>query len=259
MSSGSGGGGDAAIGDKSNFTAMMEDAAELCDRRNSPVFTDFLSEEEQVLAQKVMKQFNANYMFYGGYEGAESCMLGVFPPYDEPDGELFPLDAVTARFLYDREITHRDVLGTLMAQGIERDCIGDILIDDDHCVFFCRNTVTSFLLGQIRTIGGVGVALSEGYEAPLPEAHRFLDIAGTIASPRLDCVTALLLRAGRSEAESAIEEGRVSVCGEQCKKTSRTISEGDRITVRGKGKFIIDEIGPETRKGRLMLSARKYV
>ena len=53
---------------------MMEDAAELCERRNSPVFTDFLTEAEQAAAAAVMRRVGANYLLYGGYEDAERRM-----------------------------------------------------------------------------------------------------------------------------------------------------------------------------------------
>ncbi len=238
---------------------MMEDAAELCERRNAPVFTDFLDEEKQGIAISVMNQYNANYMLFGGYDDAERCMLGVFPPYDEPDTEIFPMDAVTVEFRHADELNHRSVLGTLMAQGIERSCIGDILIESGRCVFFCRNTVTRALLNDISTMGGVGVNLTEGCQEPLPTAHKFKEITDTVASARLDCLVAALANVGRSEAERKITAGEVLVNSVQCKKVSHTVHEGEKITVRGEGKFIIDEIGPLTRKGRLMLSARKYI
>lgn len=241
------------------FTAMMEDAAELCERRNAPVFTDFLNEEEQGIAISVMKQANANYVLFGGYEDAERCMLGVFPPYDEPDTELFPMDAVTVEYRNADRLDHRSVLGTLMAQGIERSCIGDILIENGRCVFFCRNTITGALLNDIRTMGGTGVKLTEGYEYPLPEAHKFKELTDTVASARLDCIVAAVANIGRSEAERKITAGDVLINSIQFKKVSHTVHEGDKITVRGEGKFIIDQIGNVTRKGRLLLSARKYI
>ena len=71
---------------------MLEDAAELSNRRNRPVFTDFLTEAEQVTAVSVMKRLQANYWLWGGFDGAERRMLGVFPPYDEPCAEPFPID-----------------------------------------------------------------------------------------------------------------------------------------------------------------------
>lgn len=238
---------------------MMEDAAELCERRNAPVFTDFLDEEKQGIAISVMKQAHANYLLFGGYENAERCMLGVFPPYDEPDAELFPMDVITVGYRNIDYLDHRSVLGTLMAQGIERSCIGDILIESGRCVFFCRNTITRALLNNIRTMGGTGVKLTEGYEDPLPVAHKFKELTDTVASARLDCLVAALANIGRSEAERKITAGDVLINSVQCKKVSHTVHEGEKITVRGEGKFIIDEIGDVTRKGRLMLSARKYI
>lgn len=248
-----------AAEDSSFFTAMMEDAAELCERRNAPVFTDFLDEEKQGVAISVMKQAHANYLLFGGYENAERCMLGVFPPYDEPDTELFPMNVITVEYRNVDHLDHRSVLGTLMAQGIERSCIGDILIETGRCVFFCRNTVARALLSDIRTIGGTGVKLTEGYEPPLPVAHKFKELTDTVASARLDCLVAALANTGRSEAERKITAGDVLINSVQCKKISHTVHEGEKITIRGEGKFIIDKIGDVTRKGRLMLSARKYI
>ena len=245
--------------DSKYFTAMIEDAAELCMRRGRPVFTDFLTEAEQTEAEAVMKRSDAHYLFWGGYDSAERRMLGVFLPYDAPDTELFPLDPVTASFRSSESVDHRSVLGTLMAQGIERSCVGDILIEGGRCVFFCRNTITAALLNDIAKIGGVGVKLSRGCTAPLPAAHGFRPINTTVASARLDCVAAALAGTGRANAAQLIEAGEVLINSVICKKVSHTVHPGDKITVRGTGKFIIDEIENVTRKGRLILSARKYV
>ena len=250
---------DKHITDSRYFTAMLMDAAELCERRSHPAFTGFLTEAEQTAAESVMKHMRANYLLWGGFEDAERRMLGVFPPYDEPDAELFPIDGVTAVFRAADSVEHRSVLGTLMAQGIERACVGDILTESGRCVFFCRSTVTRALLSDVSKIGGVGVRLSQGYTVPLPAAHSFRDISATIASARLDCVTAALAGVGRGRAEELISAGEVMINSVICKKVSQTVNEGDKLTVRGTGKFIIDDLGNVTRKGRLILSARKYV
>lgn len=251
--------GDPGGSDSRFFTAMLEDAAELCVRRNRPVFTDFLTEAEQAAAESAMKRLRTDYMLWGGFDGAERRMVGVFPPFYEPDSGLFPIDGVTASFREADRVEHRSVLGTLMAQGIERACVGDILIESGRCVFFCRATVTRALLSDVTKIGGVGVRLSQGYALPLPAAHSFREMSATVASARLDCVTAALAGVGRSRAEELITAGEVMINSVICKKVSQNVSDGDRITVRGTGKFIIDDLGSVTRKGRLILSARKYV
>ncbi len=249
------------MNDSKYFSAMIEDAAELCLRRSRPVFTGFLTEAEQASAEALIKRSGAGYLMWGGFDDAERRMLGVFPPYDEPDRELFPIDPVTASFRETEgaKPDHRSVLGTLMAQGIERSCVGDILIGSGRCVFFCRNTVTSALLMDISKIGGVGVSLFRGYSEPLPAAHSFRPVNLTIASARLDCITAALAATGRTHAGELIAAGEVLINSVICKKVSQTVNPGDRITVRGIGKFVIDDLGNVTRKGRLILSARKYV
>lgn len=252
-------GGQAQAGENRFFTAMLEDAAALCEKRSSPVFTDFLTEAEQSAAEAFLRRRGVNVLLWGGFPEAERRMLGVFPPYDEPDTDAFPLDAVTASFREADSVDHRSVLGTLMAQGIERGCVGDILIESGRCVFFCRQTVTRALLADVSKIGGVGVRLTQGYEEPLPAAHSFKEISVTVASARLDCLVAALAGVGRGGAEELITAGEVLINSVICKKVSQTVGEGDKLTVRGTGKFIIDDLGKVTRKGRLILSARKYV
>lgn len=43
---------------------------------------------------------------------------------DENTAEQFPIKAVTFTFRKEDSVTHRDVLGSLMALGIERDTVG---------------------------------------------------------------------------------------------------------------------------------------
>ena len=198
-------------------------------------------------------------MLWGGFPEAERCMLGVFPAGQEPESGLFPIDSVTVSFRECESVDHRAVLGTLMAQGIERSCVGDILIENGRCVFFCRDTVTRALLNDVDRIGVVGVKLTEGHSDPLPAAHIYKEIRVTVASARLDCVTAALAGVSRGQAEKLILLGEVMINSCQCKKVSQPVAPGSKITVRGTGKFIIDNLDTVTRKGRLVLSARKYV
>lgn len=240
------------------FEAAIRDAVSRSERQDIPVFTAFLTETEQAAAEGLVRRAGAVYRFFGGYDGAERRMLGVFPPGSEPDDSRFPIDAVTVTVRSGEKPDHRSVLGTLMAQGVERDCVGDILCEEGRAVFFCRATVTAAFLREIRKIGGLGADLAAGFAPPLPAAHTFREITDTVASERLDCLVAALARVGRTEAEALILAGDVMIDSVPCKKTSQKVEEGRKITVRGKGKFIIDAIGAMTKKGRRKLSARKY-
>ena len=55
-----------------------------------------------------------------------------------------------------------------------------------------------------------------------------------------------------------IQRGLVELNYDPIEKTDISIAAGDIISVRGYGKFKIDEIGRPTQRGRMHLAARKY-
>lgn len=239
--------------------ARLLDAVRLCSRRYEPVFVGFLSEAEAFLAQGVLRREGFfHYLFWGGFDGAERVMFGAFPEYLEPQPELFPLAAVTASFRECDKLTHRDFLGSLMGLGITRDTLGDILIEPGRSVLFLREEMESYVQTQVEKVGRVGVKLTPGFREPLPGGLGFEPFSSVIASPRLDCAAAAALRTSREKAARLVESGGVLLNGVQILSVSAVVKEGDRLSVRGSGRFILDQVGPETKKGRVNLSGRKY-
>ena len=101
--------------------------------------------------------------------------------------------------------------------------------------------------------------VSEGFETPLPAAHKFQPVGGVVASERLDCLVALLAGAGREKAAQMIAGGFVSVNHRETLSASARIASGDVISIRRCGRFIVDALGPKTKKGRLSIQCRKYI
>ena len=56
-----------------------------------------------------------------------------------------------------------------------------------------------------------------------------------------------------------MESGDVLLNYEIEKKNSRTISEGDVLTIRKKGKFIVSKILGENKKGKIKISIKQYI
>lgn len=240
--------------------SRVEDALRLSERRCIPSFYGFLDETEQQIARQVLAHTDAErFAFWGGYDGAERCILGCFPEYMTADNDAFPLQRITFRYRAERTLSHRDVLGTLMSQGIKRESVGDILCDDGLVVVFLRDEIASYIREQITKIGGVGVKVTEHSDEPLPQAHRYVAMQDTIASPRLDAVLKALLRTSREKAAQMIVSGNVSVNHLVCTEVSATILTDTVISVRGHGRFVVDRIGPPTKKGRLHLEARQCI
>ena len=237
--------------------ARINDTFEICRKASKPKFLGFLSKEEAVLAECTLKSRNADFTFFGGYKSAERVMLGCFPKWDNEKN--FPISAVTFYYRKTDVIGHRDFLGSLMALGITRMSVGDILVEEGRAVVFVTGDVLGFVLSQIEKIGKVGVEVKEGYDEPLPQKNKLSTFDCTVASERLDCVVAALCNLSRGTAVSKIEEGTVSVNSVVCEKPTKTVASGDAVTVRGKGKFLIESLELKTRKNRIVLKYQKYV
>ncbi|MCI1964895.1 MAG: YlmH/Sll1252 family protein [Oscillospiraceae bacterium] len=223
-------------------------------------FMGFLDEREVLAAQRLAKgEKNGNILLWGGYSGAERAMLGVFPDFMEPDEAKFPMEAMTVSFRKCDRLSHRDFLGALVHTGIERSALGDILVEEGRCVFFCRREISDFVLLQITKIGGTGVKMARGFDEPLPLAHHFEEWSAVIASARLDCAAAAAVSSSRGKASSMIHSGLVQLNHEVVVSPSEEVREGDMLSVRGKGRFVLDRVGPVTKKGRLMIRGRKYL
>ena len=247
--------------------AAVQDALRLCERRNAPRFLGFLDGRQRAAVQELLCAERAdNTRFFGGYPDAERVFLGVFPAYmaeGNIDGEktaaVFPITALGFRYRAQAKLTHRDFLGTLLSCGVKREKVGDILCGKGLAVAFLDSVVARYLTGQIEKVGGEGVALLPDYDGELPGFGGFREIRDTVASPRLDAVVKVAAGISREEAARRIEAGQVSVNHLPCLSVSSPVREKDILSLRGTGRFVVDELGPVSRKGRLFLTLRKYL
>lgn len=230
---------------------------EQCEKQNKPQFLGFLSEEEQRFAENILSE-KCNYMFFGGYEEAERSLLGIFPSGMNIIEKAFPITALTLSFRTQDKPTHRDFLGAVLALGIKREAIGDILIGSGTAVIFASPNVAKLISQELKTVGRVGVRVEMGILNGLPEKSERIETSFTVSSLRIDCVIAAICSNSRSGANDLINEGRVSVNSVPCDKPTKVLCEGDKITVRGKGKFTLKQINGETRKGRLKIMVERY-
>ncbi len=237
--------------------ARIIDTMEICEKTNRPKFLGFLSKEESVLAERILNSINSDFTLFGGYKSAERVMLGCFPEWDNEKN--FPISAVTFYYRKTDVLGHRDFLGSLMALGITRMSVGDILAEEGRAVVFVTSDILGFVLSQVEKIGKVGVEVKEGYDEPLPQKNKLSSFDCTVASERLDCVIAAVCNISRGTAVSKIEEGTVSVNSVVCEKPTKTVASGDAVTVRGRGKFLIESLELKTRKNRIVLKYQKYI
>ena len=237
--------------------AKVLDAAALCSKNSAVKFVGFLSVEQVNYVKTVLKGIRVDYSFFGGFEGAQRVMLGCFP--EGVKNKAFPITAVSFYYRKGDSLSHRDFLGSLMALKISRESVGDILIEEGRAVTFLTKETAPIVIDEIRKIGRIGVRVSEGFVEPLPRGESLTDFTDTVASSRLDCVIAAVCNLSRSAATEKIELGLVSINSVVCQKATKEVASGDIITVRGKGKFIIESLSDKTRKNRNILKYKKYI
>lgn len=241
------------------LASRIRDAIRLSDTSSFPKFVGFLRPEETETVFSVLQATPTKHAFFGGYEDAERVFFGAFPDWCEDTEDFFPISSLTFTFRPCDTLTHRDFLGTFMSLGITRETVGDILIEKGRAVAFFADPQADFVASQVEKVGGVGVTITKGHLLPLPGMSSFQESSDTVASLRLDCVVASLASCSRNTAVELIESKTVSVNSVCTEKTTKFVQAGDKITIRGKGKFIIETVSGPTKKDRLIINYKKFI
>ena len=237
-----------------------EDLLRRAERTGTVTHTKFLTPAELYDLCQWAQGAEGQLLFFGGYPGAERQIACFLPAWMEPEApdlaELLCALELHARF---GAPGHRDVLGAALALGVEREWLGDILIDGERAWMFCLPTVKEHLLRSLTKVGRWGVRVRElplG-EVPVPQ-RQTEQVRFSVSSPRLDAVCAALFRLSRAAAAQAVAQGLVQLNYRECLKPDAPIRSGDILSLRGKGKGRITKVGDgQSRKGRLFVAAER--
>ena len=236
--------------------------------------TSFLSPRDLHFALRHMCEAGASdrAVAWGGYADAERKKLYILPDFMEGVGEYgdfaeygFEADIFAVKVVGSgyRALSHRDFLGAVLGLGLERDVIGDILVNEGekpYAIIICDKAVSEFICENLVKVGRdtVRASLLDGKDIAPPE-RKFLHISDTVASPRLDGIVASLVSRSRECAKEIVIDGAVEVDYEVCVRPDKALTSPCTVTVRGFGKFRINSLADKTKKGRIRLDADKYV
>jgi RNA-binding protein YlmH len=245
------------------LASHIADMAQIAEKKYIPRFSAFLDGRQAEIARSVLGYEGVrNYMLYGGFEGAERVILGVFPEYSEQDestADEFPIDTVIFRYRKEKALSHRDFLGAFMSCGVNRNMIGDIIVGEGYTAAFVYNTVSAVIASECTKIGNEGVKVSCGEKAEIDTERNFSEISGTVSSLRLDCIVSLAVRVSREKSAQLIRSERVTVNYDSNVSCSHEMKAGDVFSVRGFGKFILSDINGRTKKDRIHICVKKYI
>ncbi len=238
--------------------ARAQDITLLAQKYSSPRWSGFLTAEEQtiILSQKEMPP-DVSIRFDGGYSEAERRVMVAFPDWMGEEEAPIAVLRISGRGI--EMLSHRDFLGAILNLGITRDKVGDILVGNPAYVYVLED-IESFIRLNLSKIGSKGVTVQSvpREDVVFPE-ERFEEITSTVPSLRTDAVLAAALSKSRGEVLRLMEAKKVAVNHLLALSPAKPLAEGDRISVRGFGKFVLLEIGGLSRKGRRYIKLKKFL
>lgn len=253
----------AATGEDRMLLARILDKWEQADRRGAPACTEFLSPRERLAAEQMLRMAgvpDSRWVASGGYAAAERQIIAFLPEWQEAEDVVFPIRCIRAGFRSEYALTHRDILGSLMGEGIVREKVGDILVTEDACDVIAAESVADFLLNSWASAGRAKLTVREidPHDLHIP-VQKTEQVRDTVAALRLDAVASGGFRMSRGKAAELVASGRVQVNWLECTKPDRLLAEGDVVSARGVGKFKLTQVGGTTKKGRISILLERYV
>ncbi|MEE0435929.1 MAG: YlmH/Sll1252 family protein [Peptococcaceae bacterium] len=225
------------------------------------VLTDFMPREQIAGELGILQQAGVHYRIDGGYDEAERVRLYMTMFDETPTRADMNISVLTftgnTKFI---DFSHRDCLGALMSLGFERKCIGDIIVRENGFDVLTNSEIDDYLLLNALSIKRVPMRAKkntlENWQAP----ERVLKMCQIqVAQPRLDAVIAKVFNLSRAQAVEHIRAGLVQVDHQVVLNPNRNCDAGQVLTVRGKGKCVVDEVQGVSKKGKIKLNVGKYV
>ena len=237
------------------------DTIEHCEKNYTFKATTFLDPRQQKLIEGLLaKEKNIKYHVESGIEDSERKLYIIYhEDYDIDDIEK-PYQILEFSW-YNKNVkkpSHRDFLGSIIGAGIKREMLGDIILQEDKAYVVCSKEVSDYILYNIERVGSLPVKVKLA-EHPGITSETEKTINTTVASLRLDGIISAGFAISRTKAAEIIKSGRVRINWEEKDVTSRVIKQGDVISIRGKGRIILEEIAGNTKKDKIRIVIKKFV
>jgi len=229
---------------------------------NRYTYTNFLTEAEVSEFFKIKKDLDfAGPMLFGGNDYCERKLIRFGNPEEFGYEEPLPIAALTISPLNEKfsdDLTHRDFLGALMNLGIEREMLGDIFINSNRGILYCIESMADYITENLTRVKHTTVIVKPFTEQfSLPEGATE-DVRIQISSERLDAIIARVYKLSRDASCKLFTEQKVFVNSRQVLAADTKVKDGDRVSVRGFGRFEIKGEAGVSKKGKINLIVSVY-
>lgn len=247
--------------DESKLRKRFAELAERSYRSDKYIFTDFLSMSEVSLLYSMEREIGPNNMtLFGGTDDCERCVARFGNPDSFGYTEEFPIVCIKVEPLMQKfsdDLSHRDILGSIMGLGIERSNLGDILINNNKAYVFCLERMAEYVIDNLSKVRHTSVKCSLTEDIP-GNTSDGVEMNVQAHGERIDGIVSKIYGLSRSKSIELFRQQRIFVNGRVCENNSYTLKDGDLISVRGFGRFRFLGVVGTTRKGNLNLKVVRF-
>ncbi|MCM3710008.1 RNA-binding protein [Sporosarcina luteola] len=222
----------------------------------SPKLTGFLDPRQIFILNAIVRNTGLQFGVHGAFPEPERQRALIYPDYYEPEDDDFQVSIFTVRYPAKfMTLEHKDILGSIMALGIDRSKFGDIRLEGDVAQFAVAEEMKDYLIANLTSIGKSKVRVEElgSSDELIVLAESWKEELHTISSLRLDSIVASLVNCPRQKAVSLIQNDKVKVNHVVRDQQAFEVNESDILSIRGSGRFKIMSIEGRTRKDKIRL------
>lgn len=247
--------------DEALLAKRFIDLSRQAQQKDIVLFSDFMNLNEQNIFDQSISELYCSYEMSGGFQNSERQMIAFLPDalcyaWEYP---IICLKLTPLNQKFADDLTHRDVLGSLMNLGIERSMLGDILVEDNVIYVFCQEKIADYICQELTRIKHTSVQLHKVLPSEINIVPKTEALEGIITSNRLDSIIACICKISRSQANEWIRGGKVFINSREVQNTTYECKVSEIISVRSVGRFLFQGTFGETRKGRLKIKYEKYI
>ena len=239
------------------LVGVICDDIELCEKIDYPVYSKYFY-PPSFWSRLENMNMEVKFSFLGINENCEKRMIAVYPKNFDCNTLDFPVKyfkiSNNSKF---KELEHKNYLGSIMSMGLKREILGDLIVKDGICYGIMNEELFIFLKENLKLVGKFPVEIEEISSEEIPETE-FKELVESVASLRLDAIIAALGNLSRNNAIELLETGDITLNYNINKDKSKVVKEKDIISIRKKGKFLIDSVLGESKKGKLRLLIKKF-
>lgn len=219
------------------------------------VTTPFLDpREQQILTSLVRNQQEITCVSEGGMESAERNRLKIGQPFllDTNDQSLLSYLRLTIRS--GNQLSHGQVLGSLLGLGIRRDQVGDIYLRDDGCDVVVTAEMAMFIQLHLSRVGKESVYVNEIAPVQISPNNQMRSPKKIVVpSLRLDAILSEGFHVPREKVSNLIKSGKCKVDWKVTDRPSDPVEKGDLLSLRGYGRLFVESIEGKTKKGKIVI------